>query len=148
MKSKILTAWSHVKDCQENRWECIDTHVPHVRALWEIGVDDSETRTEGAKKLEELFRAELDKLDECKVPDNQVKGKDDDEGELGWWWEIHLQRDQPADGAPAVALELFSNMDSDKPYNGRWWFTHVCPADEVGSRAMSAMSDDLFAGSY
>ncbi|KAI0699670.1 hypothetical protein BC835DRAFT_1412453 [Cytidiella melzeri] len=139
LKSEVLAAWSQLQNySEEERDEYVDDALGDV-GQWLVGLEDGGDETEEAKKLNQLWKAELAK----NKRDKSSHAGDDD----GWWWQVSMQRDKPTAGTPAMELELSLNpYRKGDPFNGRWWWTGICSVDAEGLRAMSFLGDRLASG--
>lgn len=91
---------------------------------------DPDTHAKGVahmkKRMEESFVQE----DSMVVHESLKKPYDAD---IGWWYELVLQKDKPADSVPAMCIDL--EYDRKK---SQWWFTDFTVVPQ--GKSLSAMS--------
>ena len=163
LKSAVHEAWTHLKDIPEEEREDNDLVFEQASNIqqwyFEEVEDEDEVKQEQARKMKESARKIYDDFasllkakqakgkDEEKCEDKQGGDKKEDGEKLAddsWWWQLELQRDRPAEDAPAVEVKLDNvSGDTDASYDGQWWWTGFRPSDDVGAQALTLLGDYL-----
>ncbi|CAL1715590.1 unnamed protein product [Somion occarium] len=117
LKSSMLKLWSSIEDLpKDERDEAVfeyleNTNIVHLVISEAV---DGAHETSAAKKL---------------IEDHEAQNGD-------WWWEVDLQRNELAGGAPGLMVTEDSQGET-------WWITAIRPADSKKADALSYLVDFL-----
>ena len=138
LKTSALEAWGHVSHLdKEDRFDALAEHIDRV-GKWHLDVTDAARDTPAAKLLQQQWEVILADEKEKEEEGDDEDEKDESEQLSGWWYEVDAQREKPAEGLPALAVEL----DGE----GTWWVTAFRGGDKEIHEAMSDLVDYLAAG--
>lgn len=140
LKSNVLEIYERVAHLPEERHDEeigeLISEGPGVH-IWDMELAPERDPATHAKGVAHMTKRkeESDDAKRKMVTDESLKKSYD--ADVGWWYELVLQKDKPADGGPAMCIDL--------DYGGKktqWWFTDftVVPQGKILS-AISCVAE-------
>ena len=121
LKSTAVEAWRKVAHLPKaERYEALSPHMDNVRA-WELIFDEEGEETPSGQLLSKAWE--------------DVLAKEKSTGGRGWWYEVTVQREKPAEGSAGLEIEF------DGGPKGKWWITGFAITDKEAHDAMSDLVD-------